>query len=57
MKKKEKIIYFHCRGKPRCCSMGSVRNYYEGKKVGLLSDGDESECDANDRGNYLPHGP
>jgi len=56
MKKKEKIIYFFCRGKPRCC-MGSVRNYYEGKKVGLLSGGDESECDANDRGNYLPLGP
>jgi len=56
MKKKGKIIYFSCREKPRCY-MGSARNYYEGKKFGLLSGGDESEYDANDRGNYLPRGP
>lgn len=56
MKKKGKIIYFSCREKPRCC-MESARNYYEGKKVGLLSGSDESEYDANDRGNYLPRGP
>jgi len=56
MKKKEKIIYFSCRGKPRCyvVGQGTIRR---GKKVGLLSGGDESEYDANDRRNYLPHGP